>query len=151
MTTERKLIEGRLKHLESHLEQENPILLNTVKSFRKLDRCAYRMGLLEADESYATQIPWWPLIAVLGTFSSGKSTFLNHYLDHQLQRTGNQAVDDHFTVICYSHEKTAHALPGVALDSDPRFPFSRISEEIDLVAAGEGRRIVPASNYEARF
>lgn len=141
MTTARRLIEGRLKHLESHLEQENPILLSTVQSFRKLDRCAYRMGLLEANESYATQIPWWPLIAVLGTFSSGKSTFLNHYLDNKLQRTGNQAVDDRFTVICYSHEKTAHALPGVALNADPRFPFYRMSEEIERVAEGEGKRI----------
>ena len=131
----------RLKQLEGHLEQENPILLNTVQSFRKLDRCGYAMGLLENDESYATQIPWWPLIAVLGTFSSGKSTFLNHYLDEQLQRTGNQAVDDRFTVICYSHEKAAHALPGIALDSDPRFPFYRMSEEIERVATGEGRRI----------
>ena len=76
-----KLIEGRLKHLESHLEQENPILLNTVQSFRKLDRCGYAMGLLENDESYATQIPWWPLISILGTFSAGKSTFINHFLE----------------------------------------------------------------------
>ncbi len=136
-----KLIEGRLKHLESHLEQENPILLSTVQSFRKLDRVSYKMGLLEDDSSYATQIPWWPLIAILGTFSSGKSTFINHYLGYPLQRTGNQAVDDRFTVICYSREKTAHALPGVALDSDPRFPFYQISNEIEKVATGEGRRI----------
>lgn len=141
MTTAGKLIEGRLKHLESHLEQENPVLLETVQSFRKLDRVAYRMGLLNADESYATQIPWWPLISVLGTFSSGKSTFINHFLGFQLERTGNQAVDDHFTVICYSKEKTAHALPGIALDSDPRFPFYQMSEEIERVSKGEGARI----------
>ena len=136
-----RLIEGRLKHLETHLEQENPVLLNTVQSFRKLDRIAYRMGLLNTDQSYATQIPWWPLISVLGTFSAGKSTFINHYLDYKLQRSGTQAVDDKFTVICYSREKTAHALPGVALDSDPRFPFYQISDEIEKVAEGEGRRI----------
>ena len=141
MTTAGKLIEGRLKHLESHLEQENPVLLNTVQSFRKLDRVAYRMGLLNADESYAMQIPWWPLISILGTFSSGKSTFINHFIGHQIQRTGNQAVDDRFTVICYSHEKTAHALPGIALDSDPRFPFYQMSEEIEQVSKGEGARI----------
>jgi len=141
MTTAGRLIEGRLKHLESHLEQENPVLLNTVQSFRKLDRVAYKMGLLDADDSYATQIPWWPLISVLGTFSSGKSTFINHYLGQKLQRTGNQAVDDRFTVLCYSREKTAHALPGVALDSDPRFPFYQVSNEIEKVSQGEGRRI----------
>lgn len=134
-------VEQRLKNLEAHLEQENPVLLGTVQSFRTLDRVAYGMGLLAKDQSYATQIPWWPLISVLGTFSAGKSTFVNHFLDSKLQRTGNQAVDDRFTVICYSRESTDHALPGVALDSDPRFPLYQISKDIELVSEGEGERI----------
>jgi GTPase SAR1 family protein len=136
-----QVIESRLQHLENHLQQENPILLNTVRSFRTLDEIAFRLGLLHGDNSFATQIPWWPLISVLGTFSAGKSTFINHYIDYNLQRTGNQAVDDRFTVICYSQEATAHALPGVALDSDPRFPFYQMSNEIEKVAKGEGERI----------
>jgi len=135
------VVEQRLKNLEAHLEQENPVLLGTVQSFRTLDRVAYGMGLLAKDQSYATQIPWWPLISVLGTFSAGKSTFINHFLDSKLQRTGNQAVDDRFTVICYSRESTDHALPGVALNSDPRFPLYQISKDIDLVSEGEGERI----------
>jgi len=135
------VIETRLKHLEAHLEQENPVLLTTVQSFRELDAVAYRMGLFSPDQSYATQIPWWPLISVLGTFSAGKSTFINHYLGRKLQRSGNQAVDDKFTVLCFSSQSTTHALPGVALDSDPRFPFYKVSGEIEKVAAGEGSRI----------
>ncbi len=141
MRTTGTVIEHRLKHLESHLEEENPVLLNTVRSFRLLDEVAYRMGLLEHNESFATQIPWWPLIAVLGTFSAGKSTFINDFLKVKLQRSGNQAVDDKFTVICFANEQTPHALPGVALDSDPRFPFYKISGEIEKVAQGEGSRI----------
>ncbi len=136
-----QIIEARLQHLESHLEQENPILLRAVQSFRILDGVAFKLGLLSGDNSYATQIPWWPLISILGTFSAGKSTFINHYIGHSIQRSGNQAVDDKFTVICYSKEATAHALPGVALDSDPRFPFYQMSEEIEKVAKGEGDRI----------
>lgn len=135
------LIESRLEHLERHLAQENPVLLKAVKSFRELDTIAYRMGLLDREDSYTSHIPWWPLIAVLGTFSSGKSTFINAYLGQKLQRSGNQAVDDKFTVICYNHEKTSTALPGIALDSDPRFPFYQISAEIDKVEQGEGDRI----------
>jgi len=134
-------VEQQLVNLESHLAQENPVLLNTVQSFRALDKVAHAMGLLAPDQSYATQIPWWPLISVLGTFSAGKSTFINHFLGSKIQRTGNQAVDDRFTVICYSREATAHALPGIALDSDPRFPLYQISKDIDLVADGEGKRI----------
>ena len=111
-------VEQQLKNLESHLAQENPVLLSTVQSFRALDKVAQAMGLLAPDQSYATQIPWWPLISVLGTFSAGKSTFINHFLGYKIQRSGNQAVDDRFTVICYSREATAHALPGIALDSD---------------------------------
>lgn len=135
------VIEHRLKQLETHLEQENPILLNAVQSFRKLDLVARRMRLLGNSESYATQIPWWPLISVLGTFSAGKSTFINDCLGEKLQRSGNQAVDDHFTIICYSNQQESHTLPGVALDSDPRFPFYKISAEIEKVSAGEGSRI----------
>ncbi len=136
-----QVIESRLQHLETHLEQENPILLSTVQSFRVLDAVAFRMGLLTGDNSFATQIPWWPLISILGTFSAGKSTFINHYIGSKIQRSGNQAVDDKFTVLCYSKEATAHALPGVALDSDPRFPFYQMSNEIEKVAKGEGARI----------
>jgi hypothetical protein len=141
MYTPDEAVEQRLKNLENHLARENPVLLSTVRSFRELDRVAYGMGLLPAEESFATQIPWWPLVSILGTFSAGKSTFINHFLGHKIQRTGNQAVDDRFTVICYSQEATGHALPGVALDSDPRFPLYQISKDINLVANGEGQRI----------
>lgn len=134
-------IQQRLQNLESYLREENPVLLDAVRNYRELDRVAYRMGVLERDQSYAMLIPWWPLISVLGTFSSGKSTFINHYLGFHLQATGNQAVDDKFSVICHSREKEVHVLPGLALDADPRFPFYQISGEIDKAAGGEGKRI----------
>ncbi len=141
MSLAAEVTETRLRDLEKHLEQENPILLQTVQSFRDLDRVAYKMGLLERNQSFAMQIPWWPLVSILGTFSAGKSTFINHYLGFKLQRSGNQAVDDRFTVISYTKDAESHALPGVALDQDPRFPFYQISKDIDLVAEGEGDRI----------
>jgi hypothetical protein len=134
-------IEERLQRLEAHLQQENPILSEAVKSFRRLDRVAYRLGLLDRSESFATKVSWWPVIAILGTFSSGKSTFLNHYLGQRLQLTGNQAVDDKFTVVCFGAEPESRVLPGLALDSDPRFPFYRISRDIEEVTSGEGRRL----------
>jgi hypothetical protein len=34
-----------------------------------------------------------------------------------------------------------HTLPGTALDADPRFPFYQISNELEKVAQGEGRRV----------
>jgi Dynamin family len=131
----------RLRSLEEHLRLENPVLVGAVQSFRVLDSVAHRMGLLPKDRSFATQIPWWPLISILGTFSAGKSSFVNHYLGYNLQRTGNQAVDDKFTVICYTREQQVRVLPGIALDTDVRFPFFGMSAEIDKVAPGEGQRI----------
>jgi hypothetical protein len=87
------------------------------------------------------RIPWWPMISVLGLFSAGKSSFINSYLGVPLQTSGNQAVDDKFTVICFGPDRKYDALPGTALNSDPRFPFYRMSDEIEKVAAGEGKRI----------
>jgi GTPase Era involved in 16S rRNA processing len=134
-------LEQRLQSLETHLAQENPILLQVVASFRKLDNVARRVGFLRPEESFATRISWWPLIAILGTYSSGKSTFINHYLGQRLQLTGNQAVDDRFTVVCFSKEDEVRVLPGLALDADARFPFYQMSRAIEEITVGEGRRI----------
>jgi hypothetical protein len=131
----------RLNSLEEHLRHENPLLVDAVKGFRRLDKIAYRMGLLNRDQTYAAQIAWWPLVSVLGTFSAGKSTFINHFLKYPLQATGSQAVDDKFTVICYTTEKEVRVLPGIALNSDPRFPFYKMSQELEKVRPGEGGRV----------
>lgn len=134
-------ISHRLRDLKRRLKQENPVLEGVVDSFRELDRISRRLGFLDRDESHANRTSWWPLISVLGVYSSGKSSFINHYLGDRLQDTGNQAVDDKFTVICYADDRNVHVLPGIALDADPRFPFYHISQAIDEVARGEGRRI----------
>ncbi len=138
-------IENRLKNLENHLEQENhdnPTLFQAVKSFRDLDRIAYQLGILTEEQSYATRVSWWPMIAVLGTFSAGKSTFINSYLGHTIQRTGNQAVDDKFTVITYSgSEEGVKTLPGVSLDADPRFPFFQISKSVQEISHSTAERV----------
>ena len=136
-----KSIRERLSKLETHLNNENPLLVDVVSRFKKLDTIAYKMGLLDTKKSYATSIPWWPLVSVLGTFSAGKSSFINNFLGDKLQLTGNQAVDDKFTVVTYSSSNDHRVLPGIALNSDPRFPFYQMSDEIEKVASGEGRRI----------
>jgi GTPase Era involved in 16S rRNA processing len=99
------------------------------------------VGLLEDTQTYTESISWWPMISVLGTFSAGKSTFINEYLGKDIQQSGNQAIDDKFTAICYGNSKDAVTLPGLALDADPRFPFYNISEEVNKVDPGEGSRV----------
>jgi GTPase SAR1 family protein len=131
----------RLDRLQTHLKRENPELVSVVDRYRDLDKVAQKIGLIKPSESYATQISWWPLISILGTFSAGKSSFINSYLGLDLQETGNQAVDDRFTVVAYSADKKVRTLPGLALDGDPRFPFYKISDEIEEVSEGEGAKI----------
>ena len=134
-------LKHRIKSLEQHLEQENPVLVEVVRSFKELDLVSRQMGLFTKEQSHAFSVPWWPLISVLGVYSSGKSTFINRYLNYKLQATGNQAVDNKFTVICFSDEDRVRQLPGLALDADPRFPLYRITEAIDGATPGEGQRL----------
>ncbi len=127
----------QLRKLEKHLQQENPILSEVVQNFRELDRISRRLGFFEREESHATDTPWWPLISILGIYSSGKSSFINSLLQYDLQAVGIQAVDDKFSVICFSREKKQRVLPGLALDADPRFPLYKISRAINEVAEAE--------------
>lgn len=134
-------IRQRLQKLEKHLKQENPILSDVVQNFRELDRISRRIGFFHREESHATRTPWWPLISILGIYSAGKSSFINHFLQYNLQAVGIQAVDDKFSVICYTRDKKERILPGLALDADPRFPLYKISQAIEEVAVGQGEHI----------
>ena len=135
------LPKARYEKLKEYLSTENPILLDVIDKYAALDSIAHKNGLLPSEETYTSHISWWPMISVLGTFSAGKSSFINKYLDHPIQESGNQAVDDKFTVICYGDSQTPTTLPGLALDADPRFPFYNISEEVNKVDPGEGNRV----------
>jgi GTPase SAR1 family protein len=131
----------RYKELKHYLAAENPVLLEVMKEYEALDGIAHTLGVLPEEKSYTDDISWWPLISVLGTFSAGKSTFINHYLGVKVQQSGNQAVDDKFTVICYGDNPEPMTLPGLALDADPRFPFYNISDEVEKVEKGAGSHV----------
>ncbi len=135
-------VNQQLTLLSDRLSEENPALEGVVESFGALDRLGYAAGFLDPEEeSYAFTISWWPMIAVLGTFSAGKSTFINEYIGATVQRSGSQAVDDRFTVISYGASENVKELPGLALDGDPRFPFYRVSSEIERLSDGGGRTV----------
>jgi len=131
----------RYQKLKEYLSAENPVLLDVIDEYETLDKIGHKLGLITPDETYTSHISWWPMISILGTFSAGKSTFINHYVGATIQDSGNQAVDDKFTVVCYGNNETPTTLPGLALDADPRFPFYNISEEINKVDPGEGNRV----------
>lgn len=131
----------RYKKLKEYLSAENPVLLDVITKYEALDKIGHKLGLLMPNDTYTSHISWWPMISVLGTFSAGKSTFINEYIGKPIQKSGNQAVDDKFTVVCYGKDEEVTTLPGLALDADPRFPFYNISEEVNKVDPGEGNRV----------
>ena len=133
--------EERYTKLKEYLSSENPILLDVIENYKLLDEVGHKIGLITPEDTYTSHISWWPMISILGTFSAGKSTFINQYLGKDIQESGNQAVDDKFTVICYGENEESHTLPGLALDADPRFPFYNISDEVNKVDPGEGNRV----------
>jgi hypothetical protein len=135
------LPQERYKRLKEYLSVENSVLLNVIDKYQELDQIAYDLGVLEESKTFTETISWWPMISILGTFSAGKSTFINEYIGQPIQQSGNQAIDDKFTVICYGNSKEVVTLPGLALDADPRFPFYNISEEVNKVDPGEGSRV----------
>ena len=60
MSPSEEIIEQRLKQLEDHLQQENPVLLDAVKGFRDLDRVAQDMGLLAGTSPLQLRSPGGP-------------------------------------------------------------------------------------------
>lgn len=142
-------IERRLASLEAHLAQENPILLRAVKSFRDLDVVARRLGFFSSEESYATRVPWWPLVSILGTYSAGKSTFINSYLGYKLQLTGNQAVDDKFSVICFGSEDGVRVLPGSRSMPIRAFPSTRSAVPLRRPLRARGGVSMPICSSKA--
>ncbi len=137
--TPERALAGRLEALEAHLGAEQPDLLELLPIVRAFDRVLADLGLLAPGDSLACRIAWWPSVSVLGLYSAGKSSFINHLLGVDLQSSGNQAVDDLFTVIC--HGSGSLTLPGSAVNADMRFPFFRIADELDRAVADEGRHI----------
>ena len=131
----------RYEKLQEYLSAENPILLEVIEKYKSLDELGHKIGFITPEETYTSNISWWPMISVLGTFSAGKSTFINQYIGKDIQQSGNQAIDDKFTVICYGENEEPTTLPGLALDADPRFPFYNISDEVNKVDPGEGNRV----------
>jgi energy-coupling factor transporter ATP-binding protein EcfA2 len=62
-----------------------------------------------------------PQVLMLGNHSSGKSTFVNHMLGIEVQKTGVAPTDDNFTIITYGTHEADRDGPSVA--SNPDLPY----------------------------
>jgi hypothetical protein len=59
-----------------------------------------------------------PQVLLLGNHSSGKSTFVNHLLGAEVQKTGVAPTDDGFTVITYGQTEADRDGPSVVSNPD---------------------------------
>ena len=136
-----KTVSKYLANLEKHFANDNPVLLNAAKVFHELDQVEYDLGLIENEETTASKYSWWPVVSLIGGNSTAKSRFINSYLSTDQLLSGIQASSHKFTVLLNSNQATPATLPGTALDVDHRYPFYQISEKIEQLQEGEGRRI----------
>jgi GTPase SAR1 family protein len=71
-------------------------------------------------EPTRTEINQSPLVLVIGNHSSGKSSFINHILDLEVQRTALAPMDDGFTLLSYGE---GEELDGAAIVSNDSWPY----------------------------
>jgi len=62
-----------------------------------------------------------PTVLLLGNHSSGKSTFINHLLGQEIQRTGLAPTDDSFTIL--AHAPAEDMRDGETVTSNPDLPY----------------------------
>ena len=141
MSTTEKSVSSSLHLLEQQLADKNPALLQAFRLYHELDQVAYDLGLIGMDDSLANKTSWSPIITVIGDPSSGRNEFINRYLDTTTPAIDSFANHAQFTVLIYRPDETPIALPGTAVDGDPRFPFYHIGDRLEQLEAGESRHI----------
>ena len=141
MSTTEKTVSSSLHQLELQLADKNPALLQAFRLYHELDQVAYDLGLIGMDDSLANKTSWSPIITVIGDPSSGRNEFINRYLDTATPAIDSFANHAQFTVLIHRPDTTPMALPGTAVDGDPRFPFYHISDRLEQIEKGESRHI----------
>lgn len=66
-----------------------------------------------------------PMVLLLGNHSSGKSTFINHLLGAEIQKTGLAPTDDAFTVLSWGRSEEERE--GQAVAGNPELPFAGLA------------------------
>ncbi|MCK5830076.1 MAG: hypothetical protein KAH20_07200 [Methylococcales bacterium] len=131
-----KTISKHLTHLDNQFSSSSPTLQKASKTYQELDQLEYNLGLIENNDTTARKSSWWPIVSLIGGFSTAKSEFINRYLGTTLHSSNHKS-----TVLQYTPQATVATLPGTALDADHRLPFYLISHKIEQIAAGEGSKV----------
>ncbi|RHZ23512.1 hypothetical protein DYB37_002946 [Aphanomyces astaci] len=114
----------------SSYEKQNEAALALMRETSRLER---EVLLPLNDKLYGPlnravedRLPSLPFVFLLGNHSSGKSSFINHVLQREVQTTGVAPTDDGFTII--SNGSSDHDQDGPALIGDPDLGFSGLRQ-----------------------
>ncbi|MBK1649282.1 dynamin family protein [Rhabdochromatium marinum] len=83
-----------------------------------------------------------PQVLLLGNHSSGKSTFVNHLLGDDVQKTGVAPTDDGFTILTYG--ATATERDGPTVVSNPDLPYEGLRHFGDHLVSHVRMKLRPA-------
>ncbi len=83
-----------------------------------------------------------PQVLLLGNHSSGKSTFVNHLLGMDVQKTGVAPTDDGFSIITYS--EVAADRDGPSVVSNPDLPYEGLRHFGDQLVSHVRLKLRPA-------
>ena len=136
-----KTVSKYLLNLEKNVAFDNPVLSQATQLFHQLDQLEYDLNLIDEQDTTASKNSWWPIVTLIGGNSTAKAKFINGYLGAEQLLTGVQTALHKFTLLLHSNQTNPTTLPGTAADVDPRYPFYRLSEQIELLQTGEGKRI----------
>ncbi|MEO1686635.1 MAG: dynamin family protein [Pseudomonadota bacterium] len=88
-----------------------------------------------------------PQVLLLGNHSSGKSTFVNHLLGAEVQKTGVAPTDDSFTIITHGPSETDRDGPSVV--SNPDLPYEGLRHFGDQLVSHVRLKLRPADLLRA--
>jgi energy-coupling factor transporter ATP-binding protein EcfA2 len=83
-----------------------------------------------------------PQVLLLGNHSSGKSTFVNHLLGIEVQKTGVAPTDDNFTIITYGPHETDRDGPSIV--SNPDLSYEGLRHFGDQLVSHIRLKLLPA-------
>ena len=126
-------------YIENYIDSLRAEMVDIVA--HRLTPVALRYGY--SDVALETNIRWRPLVMLIGSYSSGKSTMINEFVGTKIQDTGQAPTDDSFTVITYSESEdidnndiqVLEERDGSALLNDPEFPFETLKKHGQRFAA----------------
>lgn len=101
-----------------------------LEELERLVQSLYDGALAPLADPYAFELPekgplqGMPTVLFLGNHSSGKSSFINHLLGSEVQKTGLAPVDDGFTILLYGDSD--EDFDGQTVVSHPKLPYKSL-------------------------